>query len=163
MRRKPSSENCGFVKPALPLILAVVLISGCATSHQSQKSDKAQETEVAAVADELLAAYFRGDTATLRRCEAVDWTGIGPDGKTWTTQGRYEDIDAKAKEGKWFPGGAVFTHESRTVRVLGNTAYIYGISSVKAGGEQHRVAYTTVWMERNGHWQNVHIIYYDLP
>jgi hypothetical protein len=145
------------MKNTLLLLAMVAVISGCATSHHADGSSQSVEKEIAALDDQAIAAYFRGDTATMRRLEAEDFVVIGDEGKAFTTQGRYESIDRQVKDGRWYPGGTTRTNETRSIRVFGATAIVYGIDVVKTHDSQERVAFSGVWNQRNGAWRLVHL------
>jgi hypothetical protein len=150
------------MKYSLLLLVTVTLISGCATAHRADSSGRSVENEIAALDDQAIAAYFRGDTATLRRLEADDFIVIGDEGNAFSTQGRYESIDQQVKDGRWYPGGATRTNETRTIRVFAPTAIVHGIALVATQDSQERVAFSEVWNKRNGAWRFVHLHFHTL-
>jgi hypothetical protein len=150
------------MKNTFLLLVLVAVISGCATADRADSSSQSVEQQVAALDDEAMTAYYLGDTSTLRRLEANDLVVIGDEGKAWSTAGRYASIDRQVKEGRWFPGGAGRTNETRAIRIFGPTAIVHGIAVVKTRDSQERVAFSEVWNQRNGTWRFVHLHFHTL-
>ena len=150
------------MKNSLLLVAALAVVCGCATTDLAGSSGRSVDKEIAALDDEALSAYFRGDTVTLRRLEADNFIVIGDEGKAFSTTGRYESIDRQVKEGKWFQGGVARTNESRTIRVFGPTAIVHGVAVVNTHDTQERVAFSEVWNHRNGSWRFVHLHFHSL-
>jgi hypothetical protein len=150
------------MKQRILLLFAVLVGLGYAVAQPSHSSDQDAATEITSLADEEYAAYFRGDTAVMRRIEGVDFVVVGPDGKSEPNEGRYEGIERKVKAGQWFSAPVVTTKETRGTQVFGESAVVHGIMLEKQGGELARVAYTEAWVKREGHWKFVYLAYHPL-
>jgi ketosteroid isomerase-like protein len=124
-----------------------------AAKNSGASNTAAIEQELLKLDRQWLDAYEKGDTASLARIEADEFTVTYADGKVLT---KAQDIELAKKS---TAAELKLSTEDAKVRVYGDTAVITGIlvQKMKEGEKEVTVRerYTDVWAKRNGRWQAV--------
>jgi uncharacterized protein (TIGR02246 family) len=130
--------------------------SGATSGHGQtavEQTSKSIEQQIAALSDQAVHAYLKGDTGFIEKHYADDATIIHSDGK----------LSTKAQEIENFKSGAL-KYESidvhdRKIRVYGNTAVVVALSSTKGtlGGKPFSGDFrsTRIWVKEHGNWKIV--------
>jgi uncharacterized protein (TIGR02246 family) len=127
--------------------------SGHGMTAVEQAASANAEQEIAALSDQAVQAYLKGDVSFVEKYFADDYTAIHSDGK----------LSTKAEEIENFKSGAL-KYESIDVRDLkirtyGDTAVTNTLASIKVtangktfGGD---IRNTRVWVKQKGNWKVV--------
>ena len=133
--------------------IALVLITVLLLAAPLAWSQGNAEQQIKTATNNLIAAVLKGDTDTLEKLLADDYTGVRGDGSVLT----------KAQEIEKYKSGAI-KYESNEikdlkVRVYGHTAVSMSLSSSKniRDGKEHigTTRSIRVWVKQNGAWKCV--------
>ena len=133
--------------PALALLMCPVLACAAASAAQASQAET-DRAQVVALEHRWLDAIRNGDRKALGDILADGFVDISTNGQT---RDRAEAMAHSAAP------GATQSITQLTVRVFGDTAIANGINTVhsKAQGWTVEVAFTDVFVRRNGRWQAV--------
>ena len=142
------------------LVLAVATSSLALSQTVNNNRSGNSEQEILKVRDEWYDAYFRGDTAMMKRIETSDFVVISDRGIQ--NKREYEALEKAVKENRWMPKGTTKVDDEVNVRVQGEMAVISGRGWNKVPGRiekppEKKTAFTEVWVKRDGRWQVMHL------
>ena len=135
-----------MLRQATPVLLAVLVVSGCA-----QPRDEASDhLGILAVEAELCRAFEAGYTAALRRHLTPDFTLVDSRGRG---AGLAENL-AKLERGQ--PDYEVFRNHGQRIRLHGDAAIVTGITSIRgtAAGSPFAAEFrfTDTWVRSGNGW-----------
>ena len=108
--------------------------------------------------NDMLSAYYRGDTAALERIEADDYVVIF--NEIGTIEGRYERIDSKVRQNDWLQQPVSYSIEGMKIRSYsgGDVAITNGPAQVSIPGQDTvELLVSSVWVKHNGTWEIVQL------
>ncbi len=128
-------------------VLALAVLAGCS----SRQGPASAEQEIRALAEEWMAAYAKGDVATIDRIEAADAVLTDAYGSVLT---KADDL-AEVRSGAYALKS--WANEEMRVRLLGDTAVAHGVTrtegTYKGRDFSHRTRWTDTWVRKDGRWQ----------
>ncbi|MBI4546977.1 MAG: nuclear transport factor 2 family protein [Ignavibacteriae bacterium] len=133
-------------------ILVLLIVFGCQTKHESQESPSGVAAHIKKLEQECLDAYIHGDTATLNRLLADDYTigfasGTGFGTKATEIGGIQGAVDSNY----------ILRHDTLVVRVYRNVAVVTKALTEKGSYAGSRIdaqlLYTNIWVKINGEWR----------
>jgi ketosteroid isomerase-like protein len=142
----------------LALTIPVIILA------QEKAGQSKDEQELLKTRSEWYDAYFRGDTATLERIETSDFVVISD--RTVENKRTYTGIQNAVKANRWMPKGTTkVDDDDLRVRLQGDFAAISGRGWNKVPGvfekpPQNRIAFTEIWVRRDGRWRVMHLHYH---
>jgi ketosteroid isomerase-like protein len=144
----------------------ILLVLGSLPSAAQEKKQKdPREEKLLAVRQTWYDAYYRGDTEELARIEEQDFLVIFHPGIR-TRDEQLAGIRIREAEKKGFPKGTTNVSELLRVRFYGNTAIVTGRGWTKFPDQKdvpkERLAFTEVWVHRDGEWKVVHLHFHQL-
>lgn len=138
---------------ALIIVSLLVAAQAWARGDETFKRKENVEQQIAALSDQVIQAYLKGDTSFFEEYYADDATIIHSDGKVSTKTQEIEDFKSGTLKYE-----AIDVHEKK-IHAYGDTAVVITLSSAKGtlsgrpfGGDYRT---TRVWVKQKGIWKEV--------
>lgn len=141
------------------IIGAALLVTACskpqpaqqneaAAAEAQRRSDAESDAYMRKAETDWAQLFVKDDPNILQNILADDFTGFSSDGKI---HDKAETVAAEKPDGSYKSA----TLDSAEYHHFGDTVVAQGIESAQRrdGGPDYRIAWTDVWMYRNGKWQ----------
>ncbi len=139
-----------MIKHSLSAFL--IILCGLSAHAESSPSPAPNEAEqyIRKGAAEWAASVATGDSSTVERILADDFSGVDPKGRTYDKASMIADT---RKAAEFFASNKL---DEVKVRFFGDTAVAHGSESwVRRNGERGRFVWIDTWLKRDGRWQIV--------